>query len=621
MNENQNHTLDENQIQNPNSNLLNKFKTTSKLNYKSISLLTSDNFKGFFNKNFNLTNYHKQREESRSHSKSPERIYLPHKLKGNGIPNKLLDRLNFLKSIFQNKKFLNFYDSVIEKIKEEKKKPSLNEISNFLLNFNDVHGELDQFAMIYYFICKYMEFDVNGSENKKNNNKFEQNVEKIFKLKKCLSEGFCNLFEYFCKKKNLRYRRIYGYCKYLNINDMQKNSSGIFNSSSGIFNSTSNFQNSISTNLNKNTITISNNDKILENNHCWNAVFIKGKWYFVDCLMGAGGPIEKFNELPGTIEKNFFNPFYFMTPPEYLILTHIPYNDDWQKTSKIINDVQFMRKKFLNLGEFYKSIYDKNISYISHDYPLITHFDKENLIIKIKSEDIIVHADLYLKNKTSKISEVKISSDEDDINLILIEPYFPIYGEYNLVITSRDVDSNDLIYNRLLEYNIKVKENNKFSYFEKYKEKIKFYQNKRPETEIQLPKISLNLNLNRYNNHLNQPKIINDYSKIFPSKNNKKICFDNNSSYIIEPRNLILRVGEDFKFKIRVKNANHVCVVDGRKFNFLRRTDENTFEGQVEINNENVCLCCNRNNVFTEIYRFKVIKSNLINRKFRRSIL
>ena len=172
------------------------------------------------------------------------------------------------------------------------------------------------------------------------------------------------------------------------------------------------------------------------------------------------------------------------------------------------------------------------------------------------------------------------------------------------------------MYNKLLEYHIKVKENSKFSYFEKYKEKIKFYRNKRPETDVALPKINLHRDFN-----LNQPKIINDYSKIFPNKNNKKICFDNDNTYIIEPRNLILRVGEDFKFKIRVKNANHVCVVDGRKFNFLRKTDENTFEGQVEINNENVCLCCNRNNVFTEIYRFKVIKSNIINRRFRKSIL
>ena len=593
------------------SNLSNTMPTfnTTKFNYKS--LLTTDNFKGFFNKKFNLTSYHKLREESRSHSKSPERIYLPHKLKGNGIPNKLLERLNFLKSIFNSEKFINFYKEIEKKLKVEKsKKPSLNEISNFLLNYNDIHGEIDQFAMIYYFICNVMQFDVNANENKKGN-KNEQKAENVFRTNKALSEGFCNLFEYLCKKKNLRFRRIIGYSKFLNINENNnaKNSSGFFNSSSGIFNSTSYVNSTI------NNKTISNN-KILENNHCWNAIFAKGKWYFVDCLMGAGGPIEKFSNLPGNSEQNFFNPFYFMTPPEYLIITHIPYNDDWQYIPKTINDVQFMRRQFLNLGEFYKSIYDKNITYLSHDYPLISHYDKENLVIKLKSEDIIIQADLFYKQKNAKISEVKVSSDDDDFNLILIEPSFPVFGEYTLIITARDVDNNDLMYNKLLEYHIKVKENSKFSYFEKYKEKMKFYRNKRPETDVALPKINLHRDFN-----LNQPKIINDYSKIFPNKNHKKICFDNDNTHIIEPRNLILRVGEDFKFKIRVKNANHVCVVDGRKFNFLRRTDENTFEGQVEINNENVCLCCNRNNVFTEIYRFKVVKSNLINRKFRRSIL
>ena len=609
MNENQteNNNLTENDQNKNITNLSNTMPTfnTNKYNYKS--LLTTNNFKGFFNKNFNLTSYHKLREESRSHSKSPEKIYIPHKLKGNGIPNKLLDRLNFLKSIFNSKKFLDFYKEIEEKFNVDKnKKPSLNEISDFILNYNDIHGEIDQFAMIFYFICNYLEYDVNINEFKKEN-KTEQKAENVYRKKKGLSEGFCNLFEYFCKKKNLRFRRINGYSKFLNFNE--KNSS-IFNSS--IFNSTS----FIST-----TNKLTSNNKILENNHCWNAIFIKGKWYFIDCLMGSGGTIEKFNNLPGNNSKNnFFNPFYFLTPPEYLIITHIPYNDDWQYIPKTINDVQFMRRQFLNLGEFYKSIYDKNISFLSHDYPLITHYEKENLIIKLKSEDIIIQAELFYKQKNSKISEVKISSDDDDFNMILIEPSFPIFGEYNLIISARDVDSNEIIYNKLLEYHIKIKDNSKFNYFEKYKEKINFYRNKRPETFVALPKLNLNRDFN-LNQHLNQPKIINDYSKIFPSKNNKKICFDNDNSYIIEPRNLVLRVGEDFKFKIRVKNANHVCVVDGRKFNFLRRTDENTFEGQVEINNENVCLCCNRNNVFTEIYRFKVIKSNLINRKFRRSIL
>ena len=111
MNENQteNNNLTENDQNKNITNLSNTMPTfnTNKYNYKS--LLTTNNFKGFYNKNFNLTSYHKLREESRSHSKSPEKIYIPHKLKGNGIPNKLLDRLNFLKSIFNSKKFLDFY--------------------------------------------------------------------------------------------------------------------------------------------------------------------------------------------------------------------------------------------------------------------------------------------------------------------------------------------------------------------------------------------------------------------------------------------------------------------------------------------------------------------------------
>ena len=275
MNENQteNNNLTENDQNKNITNLSNTMPTFNSNKYNYKSLLTTNNFKGFFNKKFNLTSYQKQREESRSHSKSPEKIYIPHKLKGNGIPNKLLERLNYLKTIFNSKKFIDFYKEIEEKLNVDKnKKPSLNEISDFILNYNDIHGEIDQFAMIFYFICNYLEYDVNNNENKEN--KHEQKAENVYRKKKSLSEGFCNLFEYFCKKKNLRFRRINGYSKFLNFNE--KNSS-MFNSS--IFNSTS----FIST-----TNKITYNNKILENNHCWNAIFIKGKWYFIDCLMGLG---------------------------------------------------------------------------------------------------------------------------------------------------------------------------------------------------------------------------------------------------------------------------------------------------------------------------------------------
>ena len=49
---------------------------------------------------------------------------------------------------------------------------------------------------------------------------------------------------------------------------------------------------------------------------------------------------------------------------------------------------------------------------------------------------------------------------------------------------------------KLLEYHIKIKDNSKFNYFEKYKEKINFYRNKRPETFVALPKLNLNRDYN-----------------------------------------------------------------------------------------------------------------------------
>ena len=66
-------------------------------------------FEGFFNRNFNLTTFKKEREESRSLSKSPQRIRLPHQIRGNGIPKTIKERLAFLKKTFEDEKFLKAY--------------------------------------------------------------------------------------------------------------------------------------------------------------------------------------------------------------------------------------------------------------------------------------------------------------------------------------------------------------------------------------------------------------------------------------------------------------------------------------------------------------------------------
>ena len=148
-----------------------------------------------------------------------------------------------------------------------------------------------------------------------------------------------------------------------------------------------------------------------------------------------------------------------------------------------------------------------------------------------------------------------------------------------------------------------------FHRFDRYKNN-NFNQknNIRPQTEgsLILPKIR-----GKSYQQL-QTKIIPDYNKIFPNKINKKICYDNDNAYIIEPRTTVLKKGNEIKFKIRVKGAYSVAVLDGRKFNYLKKIDIETYEGTFVIQTENVCICSLRSsNVYTEIYRFKVTKDNI----------
>jgi hypothetical protein len=266
-----------------------------------------------------------------------------------------------------------------------------------------------------------------------------------------------------------------------------------------------------------------------------------------------------------------------------------------------MTEKQFFNKKLINFGNFYKGFYDYDILLLSHDYPFIKVNKDEDLIIKIKVNDSVVQGDLYHSNGKDKLGEVKYTYD-DDSKIFTLEPSFPYKGEFVLIILFRTNTSSDLLYHPVLEYKIKYSDDRFLRLLDKYKineNQIKIRE--RPQTEsLELPKI-------RGRNYIIQPKIIPDYNKIFPNKNNKKICFDNDNTHIIEPKTTILRKGYEYKFKIRARNASNVAVLDGRKFNFLKKIDMETYEGQCIILSDNVCICSLRSgNVFTEIFRFRV---------------
>ena len=681
-----------------NSNLKNNFNTTNtddeeEKNFKKIgSYLSStyqnfssekkrtpelsyfSNFPGFFNRKFNLTSFKKEREDSRSRSRSPERIIEPHQIKGNGIPKDIVSRIKFLGKIFNSSKFRKFIKLNITK----KNNFKFDEISEKIINFSKRTSQLEGIMMVYYFITNYINYDYTFLEHK-NDYKKSQSIETVFKYKKALSLGYTNLFETFMKKLGVKCKHIEGYCKllpdrnvYLSYNNNNnssiiKNNNSIYNNAS-IYNSKENFinrNNSIMFTMYNDSSIINNKivgpsrtlskinyfeDIELENdlsnyiNHCWNAFYFKGEWYLVDTVLGSSSldkeklkniSINKNNEQSNNIIVNInsynnnnneeketnFNPFYFMTPPEILINSHLPGKDSWQMTQKFCTLKQFNSKRLINFDKFYKGLYKYDIELLTHQNPFIQVNIRNNLVIKLKIFSYLIEAHLYESTGMHKVSDTKYSFDVKN-GIFIFEPIFPKSGEYLLKLNIRPVNSTDLIYKPLFDYLIRVTNNMSFNHFEKYK-KLQQAKSEKLEDSLLLPKIhgyshnGNSISLNKPLFHSSQARIITDYNKIFPSRTNKVICYDNEGFVLIEPRSVFIRKGMTTKFKFRIKGAHSVFLLDGNKITPFKKVEENTFEGKKEIKSDNVSICCLKNkNVFTEVFRFKTKKTMLMSNSF-----
>jgi len=637
------------------------------INFKNFSpsstLPAFSSFKGFFNKKFNLTSYKKDRDDSRSRSKSPERVYQPHVPRGNGIPQNALERIIYLGNIFKKDSFQKYFE-----MRPQKKYNDFNKIIEYIINYRKNHSELESAMMAFYFVSHEVKYDMNyfdikndnHTEEQKNINyikkikniKNSQKPEKVYTKGKALSLGFTNLFEYILKKMEIKYKHIEGYCKLLPHNNIIHPNHLINNNTNNISNLKININNINTNKTNKpkystrynseannkriKAIQISNNliirkkaenDEIkLPINHCWNAIYIRGEWYFVDALLASGGPIsinpeDILKNINSPNDKKFcedidiyFNPFYFMPLPRYLIMTHRPSDDLWQFVDKIITAPQFISTSHPDISQFYRGVYQYNVELLTHQYPIIDINIKDNLKIVLRLKKAVLQSEIYDINSKTKISEVKYSFIEKK-NIFIFEPSFPCNGDYLIKVKCRSLTSTDLIYWPLIDYVVKV--HNKlatFSHFDKYK-KNKTIENEKKNTQIiSLPKITINSGNNT--NLIHKPKIINDYSNFFPSKLNKKICYDNDGFFLIEPRIPYLKKGNLFKFKVIVKGANYVTLLDGNHWSNLKKTDKDTFEGEKNIKTDNVSICCLKGkNIFTEVYKFKFAKEKSLDTK------
>jgi hypothetical protein len=585
-----------------------EFKADSMLNtniiYKPKDLSYFNQIPIFFNKNFNLTLFKKQKEDSRSRSKSPERIRLPHQIRGNGIPNNYIDRLNLIKDFYKNEKFQKVYEKC-----PRRNDSTFEDLCDYIISYSKKNTILKAILLSYYFICHEIKYDYDFKEREEDY-KTSQKAENVYENGLALSQGFTNIFEAILKKLDVRFRHIDGYCKFLpkDNNYSSELKKGNKNNTSTMYNS------SISSSLfnsSKYVNTYDNEtDSILDYiNHCWNSFYYKGEWYLADTMLGSGSfeiedIIKDSNLFKSRDPHENFNIFYILSWPNYLIYSHFPAEDNWQLTDKIWTFKQFLNKYNVDYPKFFRGVSKYGVELLSHNDPFIQINNKENLVIRLKATNYIIEGNLFSATNGQKINEVKYSFDQKE-KIFSLEPTFPKYGDYLLRINLREISSTDLSYRHLFDYRVKVVNDLLFNHFEKYTMKL---NSQRYEKEEILPKIGRNVK-NLHNNTFFH-RIITDYKKIFPSKTIKRICYDNEGFYLLEPRSLYLKKGVLTKFRVRIKGALHASLLDGNKWTNLKKVEDDVYEGQKIIETDNVSICCVRGkNVFTEVFKFKPRKN------------
>ena len=496
----------------------------------------------------NITNMFKN--EPKIYSSSQQKFTFKHRGLIPGIPNDLLSRLKLVFKIFKNPSLLNHAQKA-----PSKRQSTLEKVTDYLYSYksNYIHL-LDYYALFFYYLCTNIQYDI------KEQNKNENDLNIIFKSGLANSLQFCKLYEYMCKRNFLRIKRIEGFCKSKELPHYKKGSD------------------------------------VTKINHYWNAIYVNKEWYFCDLTFGSGG-IKPRNEF----KKKYFSPYYFLTPPDNLIETHRPIDDLWQMTTKIIPANQFsITKETINIGDFYKNVYEHSIELVTHKYPIIKCDNNKQINIQIGVKEMAIQAFLYCANFKTRISEVKFGFNTEE-SIFTLEPVFPGNGEYWLEILFREFASNEVQYLPLINYKIVVVDSQE-QYIENLKKQkliilqreklIKELKKKRPKS-IREPNVS---------------RILISREQLKFNKKEPKICLDNEGAHLISPNSNNIKIGQINEFKVKVPNSEAVCVLDGHDWNYLKRNkkDKNLWHGSFEIKNENISiLSMKESKIFTEVFVLK----------------
>ncbi len=297
---------------------------------------------------------------------------------------------------------------------------------------DSLKGEEEKAKAIALWIIKNIDYDVKMYE--KGHFK-KQKSDEVLKKKKAICEGYSNLFKDMCEQVGIRAYVVTGYSKAGNYEP---------------------------------------GDILVREDHAWNAVQIKGKWYLVD-LTWAAGDIElkprmlrrylsiylgfPFKEKRKYVRKPIYK--YLFAEPSFLIVDHLPVNDWWQLMQHTVTVQIFEKdsaeiKKYMQEAKGPLSSFDKDIAnYEEMDEPMRV-LEKSKKAHQFNPQNFQTPADGKLQHAVEvfKITYIKMMVNSKKVI---------VYDSCLLEIQSclNDLDSYDKI--TIKERDMRVKKNEKYS--------------------------------------------------------------------------------------------------------------------------------------------------------------
>lgn len=254
--------------------------------------------------------------------------------------------------------------------------------------------------------------------------------------------------------------------------------------------------------------------------HAWNAVKIDGQWYLVDTTWGAG--YVKDNR---TYQARL-QPFYFMSPPEQFVYTHLPNDPKWQLLDPPISEAEFRKRVYLRPGFFqYGLQLDSHIhAFVQTDNPV------ETFTIKAP-QGIVAMMDLLQGQNELPATQTFIQRQADRLR---IQTAFPQPGEYQLLLYAKP-KTVEGSYDAVAQYRIQARQTSASGF----------------------------------------PKTFSTFAE--------------SNAYLTGPLTATLKKGRSHDFSISVPGAVEVSVIDGQAWHALQ-SDNFDFSGSVPIASEDVTI-------------------------------